>query len=564
MTDVNMGYAARERLGEILVRTGMITPYQLQQALEIARMDNSLIGRVLVEKGWLSTHDLATALSIQMAMTLIDLKKHKVRTEAMKLVPEQLVRKYNVLPLDIIGGSLTLVMENVMDVQAIDDIAAVSKLRIEPVIGFADDIRSAIDRNYTIRGQTMNETAASLAYGKETLEAGEDTLEDTEAPALRNLDMIIQQAVRSRASDIHIEPKEDRLQIRFRIDGILQDVMSFPMDNHAALISRLKVMGGMNIAEKRRPQDGRFSATVDDKDIDVRVACANTVHGEMSVMRLLIKSALMLDLTALGFLSDTLERYERMLKLPFGIILLGGPTGSGKTTTLYASISRLNRVQLNIMTIEDPVEYELEGINQVQVNIKAGVDFSSSLRAFMRLDPDVILVGEIRDVETARIAIQAAITGHLVFSSVHANDAVSIMSRLIDLGVEPFFLCSALAGTVSQRIVRRICPHCREPYKPTVEERLAYQKEMDEPPPELLKGAGCNVCSGTGYLGRVGIFELLLPTEEVKRLLLDGASADRIREQAINDGMVPLMNDGMIKVKRGMTTISEVIRYVFY
>ena len=242
MTDVNMGYAARERLGEILVRTGMITPYQLQQALEIARMDNSLIGRVLVEKGWLATHDLATALSIQMGMPLIDLKKHKVRTEAMKLVPEQLVRKYNVLPLDIIGGSLTLVMENVMDVQAIDDIAAVSKLRIEPVIGFADDIRSAIDRNYTIRGQTMNETAASLAYGKETLEAGEDTLEDTEAPALRNLDMIIQQAVRSRASDIHIEPKEDRLQIRFRIDGILQDVMSFPMDNHAALISRLKVI----------------------------------------------------------------------------------------------------------------------------------------------------------------------------------------------------------------------------------------------------------------------------------------------------------------------------------
>jgi len=558
------GGTTREKLGEILVRTEIITSSQLQEALDSAHKDGKMIGQVLVEKGWVAPHDLATALSIQLGVPLIDLKKHKVRPEALKLVPEQLARKHNVLPLDIIGGSLTLIMENVMDVQAIDDVAAVSKLHIEPVMGFADDIRSAIDRNYTIRGQTIDETAASLAYESEVQEVGEDTIADAETPALRNLDMLIEQAMRSRASDIHIEPQDNRIQIRFRIDGVLHDVMSFPLDIHAALMSRLKVMGGMNIAEKRRPQDGRFSSRVDDSDIDVRVACTNTVHGEMAVMRLLVKSGLTLDLASLGFLPNTLERYERMLKLPFGMILLGGPTGSGKTTTLYASISRLNRVQRNIMTIEDPVEYELEGINQIQVNPKAGVDFSSSLRAFMRLDPDVILVGEIRDGETARIATQAAITGHLVFSSVHANDAVSIMLRLVDLGVESFFLCSALAGTISQRIVRRICPHCQEPYKPTAEERLAYQKEMDEPPQDLLKGVGCNVCSGTGYLGRVGIFELLMPTEEIKQLLLDGAPSDQIHEQAIKDGMVPLMLDGMIKVKKGVTTISEVLRHVFY
>lgn len=554
--------STRERLGEILVRTEMITPEQLQDALEIARRDGKMIGGVLVEKGWLAPRDLATALSIQLGIPLIDLKRHKVRLEALKLVPEQLARKYNVLPLDIIGGSLTLVMEDVMDVQAIDDIAAVSKMRIEPVMAFGDDVRSAIDRNYTIRGEVTSEIG--MAFLTEEAEAGEGISPEAEAPAIQNLDMLIQQAVRGRASDIHIEPQEDKVSIRFRIDGVLHNTMSLPLNLHAALISRLKIMGGMNIAEKRRPQDGRFSVQVDDKDTDVRVACANTVHGEMAVMRLLSKSGLMLDLEGLGFLPDTLERYERMLKLPFGMILLGGPTGSGKTTTLYASISRLNRVRLNIMTIEDPVEYGLEGVNQVQVNLKAGVDFSSSLRAFMRLDPDVILVGEIRDGETARIATQAALTGHLVFSSVHANDAVGIMSRLADLGVETFFLCSALAGTVSQRIVRRICPHCQEPYEPTAEERMAYQKETGEPPPQLLIGTGCNVCAGTGYLGRVGLFELLTPTDEVKQLLLDGASAEQIREQAVKDGMVPLLLDGMFKVKKGITTISEVLRHVFY
>jgi general secretion pathway protein E len=323
-------------------------------------------------------------------------------------------------------------------------------------------------------------------------------------------------------------------------------------------------MGGMNIAERRRPQDGRFSAKVDDVDIDVRVACANTVHGEMAVLRLLSKSGPMLDLANLGFLPGTLERFKRLIDLPFGMIILGGPTGSGKTTTLYASLNLLDRTGRNIMTIEDPVEYNFPGINQFQVNPKAGVDFAGSLRAFMRLDPDVIMVGEIRDSETARVATQAAITGHIVFSSVHANDAVSVILRLVDLGIEPFFVCSALTATCSQRIVRRICPNCRQVYEPTVEEQAAYTSATGEPVPTVYKGMGCNLCSDTGYMGRIGIFELLVLTEEIKKLVIMQAPAEQIRIQAVNDGMVSLMSDGMAKVKDGLTTISEVLRQVFY
>jgi len=563
--DMPIEHVKKEHLGEILVRTGIITVVQLQDALEISRREGKLVGQILAEKGLVTAHDLATALSVHLGVPLIDLKRQKVSSEALKLVPENLARQYNVLPLDVIGGSLTIVMENPMDVRAIDDIAAVSKMRIEPVMGFADEISSVIDRNYTVRGRMAEELPSSpTTEVKDDIETEEAALAEVEAPALRNLNLLIQQAARQRASDIHIEPQENKLQIRYRIDGVLQDTMGLPLGIHAALISRLKIMGGMNIAEKRRPQDGRFSAKVDNSEIDIRVACANTVHGEMAVLRLLPKSGPMLDLTGLGFLPGTLEKYKRMIELPFGMIIIGGPTGSGKTTTLYASINLLDRTERNIMTIEDPVEYNFSGINQFHVNPKAGVDFANSLRAFMRLDPDVIMVGEIRDSETARIAIQASLTGHLVFSSVHANDAVSVMLRLVDLGVETYFVCSALAGAVSQRIIRRICPHCREPYEPTAEERLAYQQEMEEQPPQLYRGVGCNFCSDTGYQGRVAIFELLKPSENVKQLLIENATAAQIREEAVKDGMVPLMHDGMMKVKENLTTIAEVLRHVFY
>ena len=566
--EVEMATAAsdlgKEKVGEILIRLGMVTAEQLDDTLEAARRDGKLIGQVLVEKEFLSPHDLATALSIQLGVPLIDLTRHKVHPDALRVVPEQLARKYNALPLDIIGDSLTVVMENTMDVQAIDDIAAVSKMRVEPMMAFPDEIREAIARDYAAGREIEGEMAALSLAMEEEAEPEEAMAAEAEAPVPRNLNLLIQQGVRTRASDIHIEPQQDKLRIRFRIDGVLQDTMSLPLNIHGALISRLKIMGGMNIAERRRPQDGGFSVRVDGEDIDVRVGTGNTIHGEMAALRLLRKSGLMLDLTTLGFLPETLDRYRRLLDLPFGMILFGGPTGAGKTTTLYASISRLNQTERNIMTIEEPVEYHFAGINQFQVNPRAGVDFAGSLRAFMRLDPDVILVGEMRDAETARIGTQAALTGHLVFASVHANDAVGVLWRLVDLGVERFFVCAALAGTVAQRIVRRICTHCQAPYDPTVEERTAYQEEMGELPPQLYRGAGCNFCSGTGYLDRVGLFEVLVPTEQLKQLLLDVASADEIRAQAIKDGMVAMMHDGMVKVKQGITTISEVLRNVFY
>ena len=553
---------SKDSLEEILVRTGIITAEVMQNVLQMAHKEGKTVEQVLLENKLLTPRDLVMALSVQLGVPLIDLKRHKVNPEALKLVPEQLARKYNALPLDIIGGSLAVVMEDTTDVQAIDDITAVSKIWVEPMMAVPDDIRKAIDRNYTVGNEIEGEIATSSPPAVEE-EVEELISAEAEAPALHNLNLLIQQAVRSQASDIHLEPQKEKLHIRYRIDGVLQDIMSLSLCMHAPIISRLKIMAGMNIAERRRPQDGQFSFNVDGADVDIRVACGNTIYGEMAVLRILSKSASLLELSDLGLLPSILARYQQILRLPFGMVLFGGPTGAGKTTTLYASVNQLNRMERNIMTIEDPVEYHLEGINQFQVNPKADVGFANSLRAFMRLDPDVILVGEIRDTETAKIATQAALTGHLVLSCIHANDAVSVMFRLLNLGVEPFLICSALVGTIAQRLVRRICPHCCAPYEPPIEEQKAYQEVMGELPTQFYKGVGCNFCTDTGYLGQCGIFEVLNPTEEVKQLFISGASAAQIRNQAIKDGMVTLMHDGMLKVKEGNTTVSEVLRSAF-
>ena len=559
-----VNYPSKESLNEILVRTGMITAELMQKVSQTAQKENKTVEQILIEDKSLTPQDLVRAVSIQLRVPLIALEKHKVHPEIIKLVPEKLARKYNILPLDIIGSSLAIVMEDVTDVRVIDDIATVTKMRIEPMMAVSDEIRQAINRTYTAVNKIESEIAVWSPPAEEEEPMSEELITgEEETSAVHHFNMLVQQAVRSRASDMHIEPQENEFQVRYRIDGVLRDTISMPMSIHAALISRLKIVTGMNIAERRRPQDGRCSVRVDGKDIDIRAACGNTIYGEMAVLRLLPKSSSLAGLSDLGFLPSALERYQRMLKLPFGMILFGGPTGAGKTTTLYASVNQLDRMERNIMTIEDPVEYHFPGINQFQVNAKAGVSFTNSLRAFMRLDPDVILVGEIRDTETARLATQAAQTGHLVFSSIHANDAVGIMFRLQDLGVEPFFICSALIGTVAQRIVRRICPHCRTTYEPPIEERMAYQEEMGELPAQFYKGEGCNLCAGTGYLGRCGIFEVLTSTEEVKQLFISGATATQIRSQAIKDGMVSLVHDGMLKVKEGITTVSEVLRNVF-
>ncbi len=555
----------KERLGEILLRLGMVTSEQISDALQAGKLENKLLGQVLVEKGLVSSHDLAMALSIQLKVPLIDLNCHKVTQEALKKVPEELSRKYNVLPADIIGHSLVLVMENIQDVRAIDDIAFITKMRIEPVMGYPDEIRRAIDHNYSM-GDLEVECDETIVREPAREEEKSDILleeEASQAPAMRNLNMLLQQAVRSRASDILIEPQGRDVQVRFRIDGVLHEKGTLPLSQHPALLSRLKIVSGMNIAERRRPQDGRFSARVDDSEVDVRVACGATVHGEMAALRLLSRSGTLMDLKGLGLSDQALSAFENLLELSFGMILLGGPTGSGKTTTLYAAINRLDRQERNIMTIEDPVEYDFDGINQFQVNTKAGMTFATGLRSFMRMDPDVILVGEVRDNETARIAAQAALTGHLVFSSIHANDAVGVLHRMLDLDVEPFILCSTVAGAIAQRVVRRICPNCKETYHPSVDEQAVYETYMGERPDELYRGAGCNNCSDTGYLGRVGVYEVMLVTEQTKRLVLAGAPVNEIQKAALDEGMVPLMKDGMAKVEAGITTISEILRHVY-
>jgi len=554
---------SKERLEEVLVRIGLIDAGQMQEISKVARQGDKKLEEVLVEEGAIAPRDLARALSIQLKVPLIDLKRHTISPEILKLIPEELARKYNVLPLDVIGKSLALVMDDTTDVVTIGDIAVVTKMRIEPMMGFPDEIREAIDRNYGGGGGGGEELTVLEAPPEEEVKPEQLLSEEAQAPAIRTLNRLILQAIRSRASDIHIEPQKDKIQVRYRIDGVLMDKMSLNSKIHDALISRLKIMANMNIAERRRPQDGQYAVNVDGKNIDIRVACASTIYGEMAVLRIMNKSASLLKLTDLGFLSGTLKRYQQLLKLPFGIILLGGPTGSGKTTTLYASINQLNSKDRNIMTIEDPVEYHLPGINQFQVNPKAEVTFANSLRAFMRLDPDIILVGEIRDTETVKIAIQAALTGHLVFSSVHANDAVGILFRLQDLGAESYLICSALAGTISQRIVRRVCSHCREAYEPAAEELAAYKEEMGEPPDKFYRGAGCNLCGGTGFMGQCGIFELMTLSEKVKQMFIENTAASQIRAQAIEEGMEPLKHDAMLKVKEGITTIPEVLRNVY-
>jgi len=554
---------SKESLGEVLVRIGLIDAEQMQEISEVAGQGEKKLEEVLVEEGYISTRDLMRALSIQLKVPLIDLKRHTISPEILKLVPEELARKYNVLPLDVIGQSLALVMTDAMDVGTIGDIAAVTRMRIEPMMGFPDEIREAIDRNYGATGASEETTVLETPPEEEAAKLEQLLAEEAQVPAIRTLNRLILQAIRSRASDIHITPQKDKLYIRYRIDGVLMDKTTLNMQIHDALVSRLKIMSNMNIAERRRPQDGQYTVSVDGKNIDIRVACAGTVYGEMAVLRILRKSASLLELTDLGFFPDTLKRYQQLLKLPFGMILLGGPTGSGKTTTLYASLNQLNSKERNIMTIEDPVEYHLPGINQFQVNPRAEVSFANSLRAFMRLDPDIILVGEIRDTETARIATQAALTGHLVFSSVHANDAVGILFRMQDLGVESYLICSSLAGTIAQRIVRRICPHCREEYEPPPEELAAYKEEMDEPPDKFYRGAGCNLCGGTGFMGQCGVYELMTLSEKVKHLFLENATAMEIHKQAVRDGMETLKHDAMHKVKEGITTIPEVLRNVY-
>ena len=482
--------------------------------------------------------------------------------EALQLIPEVLARRYNAIPVTITGNTLEVAMADPTNILALEAFSVQSRKRIKPIAASAKEVREAIDFNYKAYGEIEKHIShISIPSGATDDRLAIDAAID--APLAQALNLIIDEAVKARASDIHVEPEEGRLRVRYRIDGTLQDMMSLPLDIHRALVSRVKILANMNIADHIRAQDGQFSIDVNEREIDIRVATAPTVHGEMTVLRLLDKSTATLELSELGMLPDSQEKYERMLKVPYGMIPISGPTGAGKTTTLYASINSLDTMGRNIVTIEDPAEYRFKDINQIQVNVQAGITFASGLRWILRLDPDVILVGEIRDAETANIATQAALTGHLMLSSIHANDTVGVLFRLIDLGVEPFLIASAVIGIVAQRMVRRICPDCTQLIEAPVVEQLAYEREMGEKRTKFLYAAGCKTCAYTGYLGRTGIFEILVMSDTIRRMLVHSTSSVDIRDQALKEGMAFMMNDGMRKVKAGITTPSEVLRSAF-
>ncbi len=554
----------QEKLGELLVEAGVLTTEQLEAAIVESRRLGKRLGTYLVEEGMVTPDDLATTLSLQLNVPFIDLMRHAVQPQALLLVPEEYARQRDLIPIDIVGDALVVVMADPGNIQVLEDLKARAKMAIQPAVGIPSDIREAINRHYRASGEI--EAQISQVVPPVTEPAVHEALTPdlvAQTPIVRTVDLLVAQAVRDRASDIHLEPQERHLRVRYRIDGILHEVQTLPLSVHAQLISRMKVLADMNIAERRRPQDGQFSVQIEGKDVDFRVATSDSAHGEMMVLRVLDKSLSLFSQAELGFLPEVLERYSRMLQTPFGMILVGGPTGCGKTTTLYASVNQLDRKGRNIVTIEDPIEYQFEEINQIQVNPRADITFATGLRSIMRLDPDVILVGEVRDGETARIATQAALTGHLMLSSTHANDAVGVLFRLLDLGVEPFLISSALVGVVSQRLLRRVCPHCRTLSEAPAEEQLAYKGELGEDRREFYYGSGCNFCAGTGYLGRMGVFEVMVLSEELRRMLLTGASSSELRAQAVNEGMVTMRRDGMLKVQQGITTPYEVMRAVF-
>ncbi len=553
-------------LGEMLVEAKLITEEHLNHIKELQSKDNQKIERILLQERLVTPQQLAFFTSLQLKIPFVNLRREGVKPAAIALVPEQIARKYSVIPIDVTDGTLVMAMEDPRDVQAIEELAAFTRKRIEPVLSTFQDIQEMIDLTYRVGSeieQQLSQIPTRFQRARVTTEARVSAEAIAQAPVVRAIDLLIKQAVRDRCSDIHIEPQEDKLRVRYRIDGILHDVMSLPLSVHPPLLSRVKIMAGLNIAERRRPQDGQITFDMGDRDVDIRVATTATVYGEMVVLRVLDKAFAFLPLAEIGFLPDTLEKYLLMVKSPFGMILISGPTGSGKTTTQYATVNQLDNVGRNILTIEDPVEYRFNNINQMQVNPAAGLTFATGLRAAMRLDPDVILVGEIRDQETAQIATQASLTGHLVLSSVHANDTASVVYRMIDLGVEAFLLSSAVVGITAQRMVRRVCPYCSRPTQVPEDEQLAYEEEMQEKRSEFLVGAGCNFCANTGYLGRAGIFEVMLMSESIRRMVLTGASTDDIRDQATKEGTTSLWHDGMLKVKQGITTPYEVIRNVF-
>jgi type IV pilus assembly protein PilB len=585
------------RIGELLLKEKRITPEQLQEALNYQRQHGGKLGFNLIKLGYVKDDEITALLSKQYGVPSIALGQFDVDAAVVKLVPAETAQKYQIIPLSRSGATLTIAMTDPTNVFAMDDIKFMTGYNVEPVVASETAVVDAIQKYYSKAAGSSNGNGGggggSTQTGASALEMASKALEEMpaladagdvevleefeeisaealakqgeEAPVIKLVNVILMSAIQKGASDIHIEPYEKELRVRYRIDGILYNIMQPPMKFRDAITSRIKIMSKLDIAEKRLPQDGRIKIRFQDggemRDIDFRVSCLPTLFGEKIVLRLLDKTKLMLDMTKLGFEKESLNKFEVAIEKPWGMVLVTGPTGSGKTNTLYSSIARINTPTTNIMTAEDPVEFNLMGVNQVQVRENIGLNFAAALRSFLRQDPNIILVGEIRDFETAEIAVKAALTGHLVLSTLHTNDAPSTVNRLMNMGIEPFLVASSLNLICAQRLVRRICKNCTEP-DPTQAAALMQAGFNAEDAKTVVpnKGKGCEKCNNTGYKGRVGLYEVMEVTEELRELILVGASALELRRKAVDEGMITLRSSGLRKVKEGVTTIEEIVR----
>ena len=590
------------KLGEILVRENLISPQHLREALDYQREHGGRLGLNLVKLGLVSDDMITAVLSRQYGIPSVNLDLFHIDETVLRLIPQEVAQKYSVLPLSRVGATLTLAMVDPTNVFAMDDVKFMTGLNVEPVVVAEASIQDAISKYY---GSTKEIELASLSdevvyegagkganggitsadlVGLDTIDfdasghAELEVLEDNEeidlttlsrmsedAPVVRLVNVLLVDALRRGASDIHVEPYEKELRIRFRIDGVLYDIMHPPLKLRDALISRIKIMSKLDISEKRLPQDGRIKIKVKvdsrSRELDFRVSTLPTLFGEKVVLRLLDKENLMLDMTKLGFEPESLTKFQRNISKPYGMVLVTGPTGSGKTNTLYSALQSLNTIETNIMTAEDPVEFNLVGVNQVQMKEQIGLNFAAALRSFLRQDPNIILVGEVRDFETAEIAIKAALTGHLVLSTLHTNDAPSTISRLMNMGIEPFLVATSVNLIQAQRLIRRICKDCKQDH-PTPPEAMIEVGFTAEEAKKLktYKGKGCSTCNNTGYKGRIGLYEVMEVTDEIRELILIGASALELRKKAIEDGMITLRESGMYKIRAGVTTLEEVVR----
>ena len=550
------------RLGDLLVQTGLITEGQLRDALAKQCSLGKRLGEVLLAEGYITQQDLTRVLETQLGIESVNLKKTAVDPKTARMIPENLARRHVVIPVQVARGRLLLAMRDPLDQLAIQDVRLLAQMPVTPVLATRDDIVESIERVFS--QATAARAADDFVLSQAGLLAGLDdaSLDVNSAPVVRLVNSTLENAVRSGASDVHIEPDHDQLRVRIRVDGILQEVLTTSVGTHGAVTSRIKVMAGLNISEKRVPQDGRVMIAVDKREIDLRVSTMPTTCGEKVVMRILDHSNFMLGKEKLGFSPGDLEKFGRLVARPHGIILVTGPTGSGKTTTLYAMLAELNDSKKNIITLEDPVEFDMKGINQTQINVKAGLTFAAGLRSMLRQDPDIVMVGEIRDSETAEIAARAALTGHLVLSTLHTNDAPGAVARLVDMGVEPYLISSSLVGIVAQRLVRKVCPVCRAQYEAGEREKRILRHPVDIPL-TLTRGTCCDYCNRTGYKGRVGVFEIMEVGKELRVLIDNGSPTDEIRDTAADLGMVPLWKDARQKVLSGITTLEEMLRVTY-